>query len=88
MHGSHYSIRACAACQGRLRDKTLLEKCLLCVTGNDNDLERHAVVHLSQKQSFLGLVWPRCQYSIRNYQAFLLERYFQKLSEMFTCYQV
>ena len=37
----------------------------LCfVTGNDNELERQAVMHLqiapNLKQRFLGLVWPRC----------------------------
>ena len=43
--------------QGRLGDKTLFEKCLLFVTGNDNELKRHAVVHLPP-QKILGLVWP------------------------------
>ena len=42
--------------QGRLGDKTLLEKCLLCVSGNDNELERHAVVHLPQNKVF----WDVC----------------------------
>ena len=36
--------------QGRLGDKTLLEKWLLCVTGNDNEVERHAVVQLLQNK--------------------------------------
>ena len=47
--------------QGRLGDKTLLEKCLLCVTGNDNELERQAVMHLPQNNVF----WDLCGHDVR-----------------------
>ena len=42
--------------QGCLGDRTLLEKCLLCVTGNWNDM----LWCIFPKQSFLGVVWPWC----------------------------
>ena len=42
--------------QGRLGDETLLEKCSLCVIGNDNVLNTTAVVHLSPNKVF----WDLC----------------------------
>ena len=59
MFGHRHTQYGCN--QGHLGGKTSLEKCLLCVTGNNNELERPA--HggaFAPKQSFLGLVWPRC----------------------------
>ena len=46
---------------GHLGDKTLLEKGLPCVTGNDNELEQHAVVHLPQSKVF----WDLCGHDVR-----------------------
>ena len=45
------------------RQDILLEKGLLCVIGNaaDNELERHAVVHLPQNKVF----WDLCGHDVR-----------------------
>ena len=47
--------------QGHLGDKTLLDKSLLFVTGNDNELERHAVVYLPSNIVF----WDLCGHDVR-----------------------
>ena len=46
--------------QGRWGDKTLLEKCLLCLTGNDNVLNNTAVVHLHQNKVFRTCLAMMC----------------------------
>ena len=57
--------------QGRLGDKTLLEKSLLFVTGNDNELERHAAVYLPQNNVF----WDLCGHDVRCPQFSALQKW-------------
>ena len=49
--------------QGRLWDKTLLEKCLLCATGNDNKLPQNKVF------------WDLCGHDVRCHQSSALQKW-------------